>query len=137
VHVPVRSKLGQHGGRQVGARRDVPGGKALVQAILRDPRAIDQAAGSHDRPVNILAGGEEGFHAQHILVQRTTDDITLEGQHDAILEEAAHLRQRLVQVGAYHYQAGTDDYQAATVVAGAHPRDDRFGGDRLQADLVA
>ena len=45
VHVSVRSKLGQHGSRQVGARCDVPGGKVLVQAILRDPFTIDQAAG--------------------------------------------------------------------------------------------
>ena len=40
----------------------------LVQTILRDTYAVDEAARSQDSPGDIVAGCEEIFHTQHILV---------------------------------------------------------------------
>ncbi len=71
----VRAKFGEHGGREIRARRDIADRKVDVEPIRRDPCAVDEAAWAYDGPGDVVAGREVVLHPQHIFVQRAPDDV--------------------------------------------------------------
>jgi hypothetical protein len=122
VHLCVWAKLGEHGSSAIGARGDVPKGEFLAEVIGCNARRVNEAARSHDRPGDVIAGEEEIFHTRHIFIQAAPEDIAQEGEHDAVLKKSAHL-------GRFRGQASAHHDQAPAVIAEAHASDDFFGFD--------